>query len=275
MTLAHLFMLAMAVGQTTGGAERPETPDRSAILSKALSDFEAAAALGVGGGAESRRLYAAARDGFARIIHSGVENGRLYYNLANCHLRLGDVGLAIVNYRRALRLMPGDARVRKNLHFARSLPVVRISKPAVSAMLETLLFWHYGTSLAARTHVLIAVYGACWGLLIALRLLPRCPPVLRWTVGGLAALGLVVGASVAWQRGVETKRIEGVLVADDVVLRKGNGDYYEPQFDRPLSQGVEFRLIEDRADVEGNTWYHVELPDGKDGWLRSGSVEII
>jgi uncharacterized protein YgiM (DUF1202 family) len=60
-----------------------------------------------------------------------------------------------------------------------------------------------------------------------------------------------------------TLQPQGVTVADGVVVRKGNGDGFEPAFAEPLSQGVEFRVLERRPG-----WVQIRLPDGKSGWIR-------
>jgi len=53
-------------------------------------------------------------------------------------------------------------------------------------------------------------------------------------------------------------------MADGVVVRKGNGDGFEPAFTQPLSQGVEFRVLEERPG-----WIQIRLPDGKSGWIKA------
>lgn len=257
------------------GANRASSLPRRDVLQKANAAFEAAVAMKNSGAIEARRLFREALDGFQSLVEGGVQNGRLYYNIANTHLRLGDVGRAIVNYRRAQRLLPGDEQNRKNLDFARSRVEMRFAKPAAGAMIETLFFWHYNTSLAARTRAALLAYALFWTLALALRVHPRRPPGLGWALLSVGLFTAAVGASAAWQRATADQHIEGVLTADHVVLRKGNGEYYDPQFDRPLPQGVEFRLRASRPDVDGATWYHIELPDGKDGWLRAEQAEII
>jgi hypothetical protein len=254
----------------------PLNPDqRRDVLQKSNAAFEAAVAMRSASSIEARRLFREALDGFQSLVSGGVQNGRLYYNIANTYLRLGDVGRAVVNYRRALRLSPGDEQTRKNLEVARNSVELKFAKPAAGAMIETLFFWHYNTSLAARTRTALVAYALFWGLSLAMRLLPRRPPGLGWALLTVGLLTAAVGASAAWQRATADRKIEGVVIADHVVLRKGNGEYYDPQFDRPLPQGVEFRLRASRPDVDGAAWYHIELPDGKDGWLRADQAEVI
>jgi SH3-like domain-containing protein len=64
--------------------------------------------------------------------------------------------------------------------------------------------------------------------------------------------------------------VEGVLVANDVVVRKGNGEGYDPKFRQPLHEGVEFKVIERRGG-----WLRIELADGNQGWVRVREVELL
>lgn len=258
-----------------GNTNPPTAGDPRATLKSALAAFESAAAQQKHGSPDAQRLYHRALAGFQSLVNRGIRNGRLYYNLANTHLRLGEVGRAIVNYRRALRFMPGDPRIEANLRFARSRVEVQIPKPAASAIVETLLFWHFGTSLSARTDTALVGYVTFWLLLIVALFPARRIPVLTWSLVALGVFTAAVGTSVIYERITAPHRIEGVLTADEVVLRKGSGEYYDPQFDRPLPAGVEFRVREAREDVNGVTWYLAELPDGSTGWLRADQAEII
>ena len=253
---------------------QPDSSNLRALFERTVADFEAAVAIEDHGGPRAQAIYRRAADGFSALVDAGVENGHLYYNLANAQLRLGETGPAIVNYRRALRLMPGDENVRRNLQFARNLCEVRIERQAVGSALETLFFWHHGTSNRSRSQAALSGYAAFWFLMIVGLLIRRRLPPLLWTTRAVGLLALVLACSVGWGR-LAAHRKEGVLVADNVVLRKGNGPSYDPQLEAPLAQGVEFRLVETREDVDGHIWYYVELPDGTDGWLPGDQADLI
>ena len=71
--------------------------------------------------AQSEELYSKAIAHYTTIIEDGgVKNGKLYYNIGNAYLLKGDIGKAIVNYRRGLELLPGDYQIEKNLEYART-----------------------------------------------------------------------------------------------------------------------------------------------------------
>jgi len=95
---------------------------------------------------------------------------------------------------------------------------------------------------------------------------------IRWSIAFVPAvlLWLVLGSYVVYENLTHAESTEGVITADDVTVRKGNGEGFEPQFEQPLHQGVEFSVIEQRKD-----WIHIRLPDNNSGWIRLNKVELI
>ena len=91
----------------------------------------------------------------------------------------------------------------------------------------------------------------------------------RWLGAVTAVLWLACAISVAADE-LGGRALEGVVLADDVVVRKGNSEGFEPRFEQPLHEGVEFRVIEQRPD-----WLSIELPDGKTGWIRAADAGLI
>src|SRR5512141_279622 len=55
---------------------------------------------------------------YESILRNGYLSGPLYYNLGNAYYRAGNIPRAILNYERALRLMPGDEDLHHNLQLA-------------------------------------------------------------------------------------------------------------------------------------------------------------
>lgn len=214
------------------------------------------------------QAFAEAADRFQLLVDAGVRNGRLYYNLGNACLQAGRLGRAIVNYRRAELLLPGDGRVEANLRVARELRRNQIAVAGERALLRALFFWHYGSAPRMRFVLGLAAYVLFW-LMLAARLWARR---FRWRFAllPLLAMWLAMGGSLAVEAWAGGGRREGVIVVDDVVARKGNGEGFDPQFEQKLHQGVEFRLREQRGD-----WLFIELPDGKSGWIRSREAELV
>jgi len=238
------------------------------VLNRATRAFEQATAAATSDPQLARRRYQDAVALFQSLIDSGVRNGKLYYNLGNAYLRLGQIGRAILAYRRAQRFIPGDERLAENLRFARSLCKTRIRQRQESDLLRSLFFWHYTTRTRWRAVAALACYGLGWMLLLV-RL--RWPvPALRYGAGVALVVFLVLGSSVLVDEYRRAAVREGVIVRDGVVARKGDGESYEPRFKQPLAQGVEFTLLEARG-----SWLHIELPDGKDAWIPARAAEFL
>jgi len=96
-------------------------------------------------------LYEKAILGYEKIIREGrIENPKLYYNLANAYLLRDDVGMAILNYRRAEKLDKSDSNIQKNLAFARSRRIDKVEPKTETRILHTLAFWHYDFSMKTK-----------------------------------------------------------------------------------------------------------------------------
>jgi len=220
--------------------------------------------------AEQQRLYEKAILLFERLIDEGqTRNPRLYYNLANAYFLKEDIGRAILNYRRAEKLDSTDANLQKNLAFARSRRIDKVKVKTQQRVLKTLLFWHYDFSIRTR-FLLSCIFFA--GVCI-------CLTVRIWFGRNAAAktgaviFGVLVVCclgSVVYEAASQRRAICGVITAEQVIARQGDGQNYGPSFKAPLHAGTEFDVLETRPG-----WYHIELADGSDGWIAQQSAELI
>lgn len=83
------------------------------LFSAPLTDFDEANQL------YDKGEYEKAAAAYEKIIAGGYESGEVYYDLGNTYYKLGDLALAIVNYERARKLMPGDEDLNENLKIIR------------------------------------------------------------------------------------------------------------------------------------------------------------
>jgi hypothetical protein len=255
------------VAQAERKAGDPSPPQLIMQLSDALESFDRGTALLKNTPDEALAEFRAARDRFQAVVDAGIDNGWLYYNLGNTHLRLGEIGEAIADYRRAERLIPNDQRLKANLRFARSLRRNHIESSGKRTFLRTVFFWHYSSAVRTRGTGAMIGYGLFWLLLAGRVLWPQVR--LGYPILACLVLWVTLGASVAIDLPSQNGSTEGVLVVDQVVVRKGNGDSYDPQFEEPLHEGVEFKMVEQRGG-----WLRIELADGNQGWARTSEVEL-
>jgi len=68
-----------------------------------------------------QREYEKASEVYAKILDIDAESGPLYFNIGNTFFKMGKIGYAILAYKKAQRLMPGDSDLNSNLAYAESL----------------------------------------------------------------------------------------------------------------------------------------------------------
>lgn len=71
--------------------------------------------------------YEEAAQLYERLTVSGDDGGETRYDLGNCYLKAGDLGRAILEYRRALKFSPGLDLAERNLAVARRLLPARVA----------------------------------------------------------------------------------------------------------------------------------------------------
>jgi len=260
--------LLMAWATSAAGQEVSSKQKQIGLLNEAQESFEQGTALARRAPAEAVQAFRQAAEAYQGIIDSGVRNGRLYYNLGNARLKCGQLGRAIAAYRRAERLSPTDARLRENLRYARSLCRYDIPETGERAVARTVLFWHYRTPLRLRLLVGLGAYVLFWICLMGRTLVRRVQ--WKYPVAVCLLAWVATAASVAADLNASATHRQGVITTAEVVVRKGNGEGYEPQFEQALSEGVEFEVAEQRDD-----WLHIRLADGKEGWIRLPDAELI
>jgi tetratricopeptide (TPR) repeat protein len=266
MIFLQIVSLILASAPVLGGDPGTLSPERqSAVLRAALSAFDEAVAASPSNPKKAQEFYRRAAAGFQALVDSGIRNAGLEYNLGNTEFRLGQLGQAVLHYRRAERLDPGDAKLRANLAYARRQVEPLIPVGGEAQLRHRLLFWHYDTSLAQRFLAAAILAGLGWMLLI-LRMRYRTRPILA--VGLVCiVLGLACSASVAWQIHDESQSPAAVVVDGGQTLRLGRGAAYEPALKQPLGPGVELRVLQQRGD-----WVEVRLANGQTGWLPAAAV---
>jgi len=208
--------------------------------------------------------YPDAINGYLRLIDSGYVNGHLYYNLGNAYFRSGQLGRAILNYKRAQLLIPRDADLNFNLRYALDQTKDAIS-PAQN-LLKQAFFWLDGITLRELMWAVALLNIMFWGILV-LRLFVRYEwtyyvfivLLIFWLVGG-ASLG------VKWYQLKTDPR--AVILTGEVDVLAG-----------PESKDtVLFKLHEGTTIYRERTedgWALIRLSENKRGWLKSTAIEQV
>ncbi|TVS03511.1 MAG: hypothetical protein EA423_08430 [Phycisphaerales bacterium] len=252
------------------GASGVPMSDAASYIERAEAAFAEGAAMHAEGDRGARSRFAEAAAFYERAIEaSGVRNHRLHLNLGNAAMLSGDVGRAVLAYKRADRLAPRSSRVRESLAFARASVGVELRPDARERGRSLLLAWR---GLVPRQLLLagfIGGYALFWIALASGVIWRKPPPVLLGVSAGVAVLSITL---LLVERSILHSAEEGVVVSPagaDARLGPGEG-VYAPAFDRPLSPGVEVRILESR-----DGWLRVRLPDGREAWTPGTAVERV
>ena len=268
MILRSTIALCMILSMAASTQAQLTHDQQAAILQEAQADYDLGTSKLKTDPAGAVDSFRSSAQRFQLLVDEGIENGELYYDLGNAWYQAGDLGRAIANYLRADRLMPDDPRLEANLAWARSLVRPQITSEGQEALVRRLAFWHDGWSLRTRIAVFAAAWLLLWGALLARTL--RRYPGWNYAAGTFGSIAILIGCSVFIDVALTHSRTRGVVVADDVVVRKGNAESFQPQFEEPMQQGVEFKVLEERPD-----WLHIEFNNGASGWIPSSDAEIV
>ncbi len=263
------LVLSACQGVPETNAAEPLPPERQReLLREALNAFDEAVGIVRENPAQAEALYRKSAAAFETLAEHGVRNTALEYNLGNTYFRLGELGRAILHYRRAKQLDPTDAALTANLTYARNRVEPYIEPSGTQKLIHRLMFWTNRTSIQDRFWLMVIASIAGWlGLMFRLR--RRSRPIT--TLACLAiVLGLANAASVAWQLHDETHHPPAVIANGEHVLRLGRGEGHDPALSQPLGPGVELQILNQRAD-----WVEVQLPDNQTGWLPASAIKEI
>jgi hypothetical protein len=219
---------------------------------------------------QAAKLYEKAILGYEKVIEQGqIKNAKLYYNLANAYLLKGEVGKAILNYRRAERLDNSDENMKKNLAFARSRRIDKVAVKTETRVLQTLFFWHYDFSIQTKFLLTCIFFGIVCICIAGMIWLGR-NGLLMTVVVISGILTICFFSSVIVESSSRSREVCGVVTAKEIIARQGDGQNYPPSFKEPLHEGTEFDLLEARPG-----WLHIKLSDGSDGWISDGCAHLI
>lgn len=213
----------------------------------------------------SEARYEEAAKEYESILSDGFEGGSLYYNLGNAYFKAGELGKAILSYKKAQRFIPRDADLNANLNVALSAagltPVEAGGIKRVSLLFNDgeLAAWLYLSYLALI-------------LVLCVRLFVNNSGNLKKAMNylmGLACLALL-SISALFLSNIHNTRV----VKKAIVLKAGVECRFAPQ----ENATVFFELGEGEDVIVYGTdgdWTKVERFDGKVGWARSRTLGLI
>lgn len=214
-----------------------------------------------------REDYAAAQEGYEKLLARGYGGPDVLYNLGTTHLARGDIGQAVLALERARRAGAHGPDVEGNLALARARQIDKVEGAAVGEpFLERVVRATPGNGVG---WAFLGLWGAGFGLLVVRRLLPRGGRLWALVAGlGLLALAVPAGGLVAAHAYVEATVREAVVVAPTLRAREFPREEAKVSFE--VHPGLKVRVME-----EAGRYVRIRLPNGLEGWAeREGVAEI-
>ena len=217
---------------------------------------------------QANRLYeqgkftesAAAYD---NLIQVGVVSPALYFNAGNAWFKAGQVGRAVVAYRKAEQLAPRDPDVRANLQFARNHVANYI--PALPGNRWTR--WMNHISVDEWTVAASVSLGVFFIVMAAQQLWPATRKVLK---APTIALGLVTAclALCLYFDYTNTQSKSGVVTTSEAVVRRGPFDESQSAF--TVRDGAELLVVDSK-----DNWLQVADAAHHTGWIRTNQLAVV
>lgn len=233
--------------------------------------------------AYNNKEYSEAVDAFEAVVANDHASADAYYNLANAYFKLGqqsgtsarpfaggELGRAVLNYERALKLDPTLVDARYNLDIAKDLTndtesvpesfIVRLWHSLAGAM--TTNGWAaLSLSSLLATALLVLVY-LLHGAIVVRKV--------AFFVALFAFILFVVATALSLtQLRAANDVSRAVILANDTIPVHASPDSGSKIIRQP-SQGVTVELEREQGE-----WTEVRFADGEKGWLRTRSVEVI
>lgn len=219
--------------------------------------------------AYSEKDYEGAVEMYQQLVQKG-ESAPLYYNYANALLKAGYTGRAILYYERALRLDPANEDVKYNLEFANLSKTDKIDKIETFFVVE----WYRGITNLMPSNAWAYASLVLFLLSMIMFLVYRFGKLLNLRK---VAFGLFITFIVLFvvSMGHAFYSRNSVVNNPEAILMVGS----ETARSTPDESGTEVFVIHEGTKVRIKSslmeWSEVALEDGKVGWIRSNSVEVI
>lgn len=227
----------------------------NAMAADAGAEFDAANRL------YNQGKFAAAAEGYERMVSSGAGGAAVWFNLGNAQFKSGRFGEAIAAYRQAENISPRDPDVRANLQFARNqINNAASVKPGVAQRWLgrlTLNEWTAGAAAAAAAWFVLLALGQwrpawCGGRNNLVRL------------AALATVLLAAGAAADWAL---NRSVKSAVVVTETTVRTGPLDDAQAGF--TAKDGAELTVLDERED-----WLQVQNGQRQTGWVKRAAVRV-
>ena len=231
--------------------------DAATLFEKANEDYQAG-------------QHAQAIDGYNQVLNLGIENADLYYNLGCAHLKLTELGPAILNFERALEMKPFNRKIRHNLKLAQGL-----TEDDFSLIQGFFLVRWFEKLTSLFSSNLWAIFSICLfsctvASIFGWLFFQHLPWKKTAFIIGICCLFLSVGAMVLgnWKSSLEKNNPWAIIMKSETPLLIAPDTASKEILS--IHEGLKVKIINQIGD-----WYKIELTNKEVGWVLQTTLERI
>ncbi|QDT88825.1 BatD family protein [Gimesia algae] len=279
--LALMTSTVMANDSTaTGPVPTPQVllnqEQREIIFSDANESYRDGLSLADTNVVDAKDQFLQAANKYQLLVNSGISNADLYFNLGNAYLQSDQLGRAIANYERALKLQPDNRQFQANLNAAQAM-VQTADKPQdlSSPHKGLLLKLNNGNSVLTKMvgqqvilMVLVLASLTFWGLVI-LRTMGHKLSLWKFaTLPGLLLMSSLVSMYLHTENTVQQGN--AVIVEQHLPLHAGDGEQFAEVAVLDSAEGHRVQTLAHRG-----SWTQIQTNRGHIGWVPDHVLELL
>jgi len=214
--------------------------------------------------------YSEAINNYERILENGETSAELYYNLANAHYKLSQIGPSIYYYEKALQLNPGDSDVKNNLEFAQRMLIDKIEEVPKTGLLKIInkLISVLSFNGWAWTAVIGSILFAAFFLLYYFSNSSRQKRLFFST--SIIALIIMLSALIfAFQQQEYNKNSQFAIIFSEEAILRNEPTLRSDEILR-LHEGTKVKILETFQN-----WIKFELANKIQGWTDKSDVRFL
>jgi len=210
---------------------------------------------------------------YEQLIDQGISDSVVYFNLGNAYYQQGDIGRAMLNYKRAKQLAPRDSDIKMNLEFVeRNMISNEDFQPTASGPLQSIANLTQSWLTINESAILsLALWFLFFFLYMVYRILNK--GTIRTSIGYLTFLVIfmfiLIGASFGSRIIIENTQPDAIVIVSEITLNR------EPNFESTtelkLKNGTNIKLLDTKGE-----WIKLSTAGFTiQGWVPASSVEIV
>ncbi len=214
--------------------------------------------------------YDGALGSYLQIEGKGLSSKELSYNIGNCYFKKKEYGKALLYFERALKYNPSDKDIIRNIEITKDYTLDRIEVLPEFILRTWIRELNYTLSSNLWAWSGIVLTLSMFVMLLGFRFAPKSSLRKISLILAIVAFTAALSAfSFAWSQKASFNKRDAAIVLTPVASVKSSPDS-EGKDLFMLHEGTKVKIIDHIAP-----WKRVVLSDGRDGWIREESIEVI